>query len=92
MNRDTQLATEDLGKVIDYLEGLEIILKTFDAEGRGRAGGDHLVQALSDLDGLDVTWAPIRYQEDSGMGWGFLLENVRGLRDRLVERYGSAAL
>ncbi len=49
-------------------------------------------------DGADVRpavrleWEPVRYQEDAGTGWAFLADNVTALRERLVERYGEAAL
>ncbi len=92
MKREARVALRDLERAIDYLDGLRTILERLDEERRGRAGGDVLVAELEALDSLGVCWEPVRYQEDAGTGWAFLADNVTALRERLVERYGEAAL
>lgn len=92
MSRDATVQTEDLRAVLAYLDGLSLILRTFDSEQRGRDGSDPLIEELQALDDAEYEWAPLRYQSDPGQGWGFVDHNLADLRERLVESYGSAAL
>ena len=93
MSPDVTVRTEDLAKALDLLEGLEVILAALDREQRGRAGSDPLVTALLDLDSYGTTcWEPMRYQDDSGVGWVFMRDHVEELRERLIGPYSEAAL
>jgi len=93
MSPDVTVRTVDLAKTLDLLEGLEVILDTLDQERRGRAGAEPLVEALLDLDSYGATcWEPLRYQDDAGIGWTFMRDHVKELRERLIGPYSQAAL
>lgn len=93
MRPEATVGTEDLGKTLDWLEELTMLLYELHQERRGVEGGDPLIRQLSEelIDERGV-WAPIRYQLAIGMGWSYLAEGVEGLRERLLERYSDAAL
>ena len=92
MKREATVPTVDLEAAINYLEGLEVILRRFHVERRGVEDGDELVRELERLEDAVYEWAPLRYQLEGGQGWSFVAESLAELRHRLVERYGDAAL
>jgi hypothetical protein len=94
MKAQTTVRTQDLEEVIDYLEGLLVILRQLHAD---KAGKDEPHAMLDQLDKLEPellsnAWAPLRYQPSHGQGWSLVAENLEELRHRLVEVYGDAAL
>jgi hypothetical protein len=82
----------ELEATLDYLEGLETILRTFHADQRGRQKHDELLAQLQALEGLRLKWEPLRYQEGVGQGWEFVAQNVADLRERLLGPCTEAVL
>jgi len=92
VKRTATVETADLEAAINYLEGLDVILRTLHEEQRGREGDDQLILKLSELEEAIGEWQPVNYQGASGLGWEYVAENLDDLRHRLVEAYGNAAL
>lgn len=92
-SQTASVRTQDLEAVLDYLQGLESILRTLHDEERGREGADSLVRQLEQMDGFSPEhWEALRYQHGVGQGWSYVADTVASLRERLVEAYGNAAL
>lgn len=90
--KQTPIDTDDLEEALDYLEGLLLILRTFDAERRG-AEADQLTRELTDLENHGRSgWTALRYQEGVGTGWEYVRADVEALRERLLQRYGDTVL
>lgn len=92
MNRDATVRTEDLARVLDYLEGLQEILRRLGDDGVGRTGTDPLVTALEGVHHYSEGWTPLRYQGGLGQGWQMVSTTVGELRERLLVAYSDAAL
>ena len=80
-------ATEDLRQAVAYLSGLAVILEQLHTEGRGRGGGDVLLEKLEAMQQGVSEWAPLRYQI-VGMGWEYVSKNIRELAGRLEKELG----
>jgi hypothetical protein len=92
MTNEAAIRTDDLGRVLEYLEGLELILERFGQDEVGREADDPLIGALQGIDHRTTDgWMPLRYQGGVGQGWGFVAQNVRDLRRRLLDAYSGAA-
>lgn len=91
-SRRAHVSTDDLEQALDYLDGLMVILREFDARQRGRDGADGLLRQLEDMDSQGGNWAPLRYQTGGGTGWQEVAASVADLRRRLLEGYAEAAL
>jgi hypothetical protein len=92
VNPDAKVRTTDLEEALDYLEGLSVIMRSFDESGRGREGRDMLLEGLQAMDSEGRNWEPLRYQAGDGQGWILIAGNVDELRRRLLEGYANAAL
>ena len=77
---------------LDYLDGLVVILERLAEQGVGRGAPSPLLNALQGMDSGEMSWEPLRYQATDGQGWAYVAENVRDLRERLLDNYGEAAL
>lgn len=86
------VASKDLARALDLLDGLHTILLSFHAEQRGKDEYDALIRQLEKLDGIEMTWDALRYQPSVGQGWTHLADSVRELRERLLAGYADAAL
>jgi hypothetical protein len=85
--------TQDLEAVLDYLQGLQLILSGFHAEERGRADDDPILSQLQEMDCLSAqNWDALRYQTGVGQGWQYVAETVGELRTRMLDGYANAAL
>jgi hypothetical protein len=89
---DAKVKTTDLEEALDYLEGLSVIMRSFDESGRGREGRDMLLEELRAMDSEGMNWEPLRYQPSDGQGWILIANSVDDLRRRLLEGYADAAL
>src|SRR5665811_872758 len=50
MKPDAKIKTTDLEQALDYLEGLSLIMRSFDEDSRGREGRDMLLEGLQAMD------------------------------------------
>ena len=98
MSRVVSVKLDDVVGAINYLEGLEVILRRLHLERRGVAGGDPLLDELGVMEAdnsLEFSrgeWEPLRYQDGVGQGWEFVADNLADLRYRLIEGVGNVAL
>ncbi len=84
MSREVSVSTRDLESALAYLEGLSVILQTFDTERRGRESTDPLAEELQALENALYEWSPLPHQRSSGQGWAIVDHNLSALRDRLA--------
>ena len=94
MRAETTVRTDALEAVIDYLEGLLLILRQLHEEEAGVREPNIFLSKLQEVEPemLSDVWEPLRYQDGVGTGWSDVADNLEGLRHQLVERYGNAAL
>ncbi len=92
MNHEVSVPLDQLEAAINYLEGLEVILRHLHEERRGVEDDDPLIAKLEALDFAVGEWSPLRYQDHIGTGWEFVAVNMAELRHDLAVRYGNASL
>jgi len=92
MKPDAKIKTTDLEQALDYLEGLSVIMRSFDEDSRGREGRDMLLEGLQAMDSGAMSWEPLRHQAAADQGWAVIGDHVDELRRRLLEGFADAAL
>lgn len=92
MKAHATVPTEDLASALDYLDGLVVLLELLADRREAKDASSKLLTALQTMDSAEMSWEPLRYQRGVGMGWTYVAENIRELRERLLTNYGEAAL
>lgn len=91
-SQNATVRTADVRQALDFLDGLELILRVFDERSAGEDVRPALLAALQSMDSEGHNWEPLRYGGGPAQGWRFVGRNVADLRSRLVQSYGDAAL